>query len=206
MNKRKQQAIVRQQVDRLGRPPVEMIDREIARTDYEEAYLRLSKQVFWGLVIFAAVIILITNLWITVLQVDGSSMSPLLRLDEIILVRRTRAIDRGDIIAFTHNNKVYIKRVIGMGGETVSIDESGIVSIDDEVLRESYIAHKTRGASDIEYPFRVRSGVYFVLGDNRKQTMDSRLEVFGTVTEEQVIGKVFFRLWPLFELGSIASD
>jgi signal peptidase I len=203
---KKKQIIVRQQVDRLGRPPVEMIDREITRTDYEEEYLRLSKRALWGLLITAAVVILITNLWITVLQVDGSSMSPLLGLDEVILVHRTNDVGHGDVIAFTHNNKVYIKRVIGVAGESIAIDESGNVLIDDEMQKERYITYRTRGASDIEYPFRIRSGTYFVLGDNRKQTMDSRLSTFGAVTKEQIIGKVFFRVWPLLEIGSISGE
>ena len=156
-----------------------------------------------GLFITTAAIIIVTNVWTAVLQIDGSSMNPLLQADEIVLVVRTDNPARNDIIAFYHNNKLHIKRVIALAGDLVDIDENGVVSINGETLEEPYVSELSRGNCDIEVPFMVPSGEVFVLGDNRPSSLDSRYSQFGTVNRDQIIGKVKLSLWPLSKMGSV---
>lgn len=116
---------------------------------------------------------------------------------------RNGTYQRGDIIAFYYNNKILVKRVIGMPGEWVDMDENGNVTIDGEPLEEPYLTEKSLGECDIELPYQVPEGRYFVMGDHRSVSSDSRSSQVGCVSEEQIVGKLLFRLWPLDEIGPI---
>ncbi|MCL2508299.1 MAG: signal peptidase I [Oscillospiraceae bacterium] len=204
MKDNKKDTLIRKQVDVLGRPGVEMLDREIARLERRESYIRLARGIIISLVAAAAVIILITNLWVGVLRIDGTSMSPLLEMNEIVLTKKSDITIKKDIIAFYHNNKLHIKRVIATAGDTVNIDAYGVVSVNGHVLNEPYVEEHSLGNCDIELPFHVASGTVFVMGDNRSVSVDSRDSHFGPVPREQVIGKVRFIVWPLSRAGKIS--
>ncbi|MCL2655737.1 MAG: signal peptidase I [Coriobacteriia bacterium] len=195
---------IREEVDRLGRPNVEMLDTEILRQERKESYSRLTRGVITGLIAAVAVILVVTNLWLAVLQVDGSSMNPLLRMNDIVLTVRTSSPAPSDVAAFYHNNKIYIKRVIAIGGDIVDITRDGRVSVNGTNLNEPYVARKSIGDCDIEFPYQVPSGTFFVLGDNRPTALDSRNSEFGTISRDQIIGKVIFRLWPLTRIKGIS--
>jgi len=188
---------IREQVDRLGRPTMDMLKSEIAWHERRESYLRLARGILLSLVATAATILTITNLWVTVLQVDGSSMNPHLGVGEIVIATRNDEPAQYDVIAFYHNNKLKIKRVIGRAGDTVNIDSSGAVFINGNELDEPYVINKSLGQGDVKFPFEVPLGTVFVLGDNRADSMDSRDTRFGPLPREQIIGKVVFSLWPL---------
>jgi signal peptidase I len=189
--------IVREQVDRLGRPSRELLRREIARRERMEAYLRLAGAALAGLVAVVGAIIIATNLWVTFFQIDGSSMNPLLQMDEVILAVNKDNPAKNDIIVFYYNNKLHVKRVIAAAGEMVDIDGSGIVTVNGRRLAEPYIAEPSLGSCDIVFPFQVPPETVFVLGDNRPASLDSRDSRFGPVPREQIVGKVVFRIWPL---------
>ncbi|MCL2105948.1 MAG: signal peptidase I [Oscillospiraceae bacterium] len=197
-------AKIREQVNALGLPCIETLNREIARQERLRAYRRLALGLLAGLVVAAAVIVLITNLWVAVLRIDGSSMTPLLKMDEIVLAVRTGSPEKNEIIALNHNNKLHIKRVVALAGDRVDIGEDGVVSVNGNALSEPYVSEPSFGSCDIELPFQVPPGAVFVLSDNRADSIDSRDSRFGVVEREQVIGKVIFRMWPLPRLGSIA--
>ena len=198
---------IRDQVDALGsRLPRAMVQDELTRLEHGRAYKRLMWAILIGLVVSAAAIVIITNLWLAVFKVNGSSMNPLLQMDEIVLATRTDDPFRNDVIAFYHNNKLHIKRVIAIGGDKVDIDAVGNVSLNGEKLREPYITQPSRGDCDIEMPFTVPSGSFFVLGDHREASVDSRESDFGAVNRDQVIGRVTFILWPLSRMDTIESD
>ena len=194
---------IRKQLDRLGRPAVAALDREIARMERREAYVRLARGALAGLITAAAAVVIATNLWVAVLQIDGTSMNPLLQMDEIVLAVRNGKPARNDIIAFTHSNHIYIKRVVAAGGDRVDIRRDGTVAVNGTILDEPYVTGLSLGSCDVEFPFHVPPGTVFVLGDNRPSALDSRDSGFGTVGGEQVVGKVICRIWPLSRAGIV---
>ena len=193
----KSESTIRSEIDRLGQPSIESLDHEIARVDSRRSWMRLSALILSGLIIAVAAVFIAGNLWLTALRVDGSSMNPLLQNNDTVLVARTDHPAKNDVIAFYHDNEIYIKRAIATGGDVVSISEDGFVSVNGKVLIEPYVARKSLGNCTIIFPYQVPSGTYFVLGDNRPTALDSREESFGTISNEQIVGKIVFRLWPI---------
>ena len=193
---------VRAVVDRLGRPSLEVLDREIARQERRDAYAKLALRALLALILTASVVVLLTNLWLSVLQIDGTSMTPQLQLGDVVLAVKTDSPAQKDVISFYYNNKTYVKRVIGKSGDWIDISGEGIVSVNGRVLSEPYVAELGVGDCGIELPYQVPSGTVFVMGDNRPISKDSRGPL-GPIDKEQIIGKVVFRLWPLSRAGRV---
>lgn len=155
------------------------------------------------LLVVAAISVLLTTLWMPVLQIYGSSMSPTLEPGDLVLSVKNEKLESGDVVAFYQGNKLLIKRVIATSGQWVDIDNDGVVTVDGTTLDESYIRELSLGNCDIELPHQVKEAHYFIMGDNRDTSLDSRASVIGDVSEEQIEGKVVFRIWPLNKFGSI---
>ena len=132
-----------------------------------------------------------------ILQVSGSSMKPIYEEGDVVLTFNTNNIKSGDVIAFYHGNKILIKRVIAGSGNWINIDDSGQVYINGVLLKENYVKELLLGESDIEYPYQVPSGEWFVLSDNRTNLVDSRNTEIGSVSKNEIIGKILFRIWPI---------
>ena len=184
-------------------PTVQQLEAELKREKYRGRYWKMLRGTVAVLVVVAATAVLISNLLLPILRIYGSSMTPTLVNGNIVAAVRNGTYQRGDIIAFYYNNKILVKRVIGMPGEWVDMDESGNVTIDGEPLEEPYLTEKSLGECDIELPYQVPEGRYFVMGDHRSVSSDSRSSQVGCVSEEQIVGKLLFRLWPLDEIGPI---
>lgn len=184
-------------------PTVQQLEAELKREKYRGRYWKMLRGTVAVLVVVAATAVLISNLLLPILRIYGSSMTPTLVNGNIVAAVRNGTYQRGDIIAFYYNNKILVKRVIGMPGEWVDIDENGTVTIDGEPLEEPYLTEKSLGECDIELPYQVPEGRYFVMGDHRSVSSDSRSSQVGCVSEEQIVGKLLFRLWPLDEIGPI---
>lgn len=184
-------------------PTVQQLEAELKREKYRGRYWKMLRGTVAVLVVVAATAVLISNLLLPILRIYGSSMTPTLVNGNIVAAVRNGTYQRGDIIAFYYNNKILVKRVIGMPGEWVDIDENGNVTIDGEPLEEPYLTEKALGECDIELPYQVPEGRYFVMGDHRSVSSDSRSSQVGCVSEEQIVGKLLFRLWPLDEIGPI---
>lgn len=186
------------------RPTSEQIAAELSRLETKDKRSRGFKLIIATIVVVAAVAVLVAMLWLPVLQVVGRSMSPTLEAGQIVIVTKGRSnVERGDIIAFYYNDKTLIKRVIGIPGDEISIDEAGDVYINGELYDEGYITSKSAGQISVEFPLTVEEGSYFVLGDSRAISMDSRSSEIGTVADSRIIGEVIFRLWPLGEAGTV---
>ncbi|MBP3927684.1 MAG: signal peptidase I [Clostridium sp.] len=155
------------------------------------------------LITVAAMAVLVATLWLPVLRIYGSSMTPTLQDGEIICTVKASNFEPGDIISFYYNNKILVKRVIARPGEWINIDESGTVSVNGEVLEEPYLVEKALGDTDIELPYQVPDGKIFVMGDHRSTSVDSRNTAVGCVAQEQVVGKIVFRVWPFERLGAV---
>ena len=183
------------------RPTVEQLEQEIKRVKYRSRYRTVLKSTVYTLITVAAVAVLVATLWLPVLQIYGSSMTPTLQDGEIVFSVKTEQMSQGDIVAFYYNNKILVKRVIAGPGDWVNILEDGTVLVNDEVLEEPYLAEKSFGDADIELPYQVPDGRIFVMGDHRATSVDSRHTTVGCVAQEQIVGKIIFRIWPLERLG-----
>lgn len=182
-------------------PSKEVITNELKRERNRIRYRRILKSTVYGLVIVAAVSALIATLLIPVLQISGNSMEPTLNNGEIVLLVKTSSLDRGDLCGFSHSNKILIKRVIGIPGDVIVIDEEGTVFVNGEAIDEPYISEKGIGECDIEFPYTVPENSYFVMGDHRATSIDSRSSVIGCIGYDQIFGKIFFRVWPFGSFG-----
>ncbi|MBR4278942.1 MAG: signal peptidase I [Clostridia bacterium] len=184
-------------------PSITEIQRErkrIRRKDYYKKALRGTVSV---LIVVAAVAVLITTLFLPILQISGDSMSPTLEHDEIVVLLKSREFKRGDLIGFYYQGKILIKRVIALPEEEVVIDADGNVYVNGEILEENYITEKELGNCDLEFPYKVPAASYFVLGDRRNNSVDSRNTAIGSVPNDDIIGKVFVRVWPFSDFGFV---
>lgn len=182
------------------KPNVAQIEAELKREKYKRRYHRVLRSTIYSLIVVAAVSVLVATLWLPVLQIYGSSMTPVLEDGDIVVSLKSSDFQRGEIIVFYYNNKILVKRVIGLAGDWVNIDEDGTVYINGEELEEPYLAEKALGDCDIELPYQVPDGRMFVLGDHRSVSADSRSTAVGCVAAEQIVGKLVFRVWPLNEI------
>lgn len=151
--------------------------------------------IIYALIVIAAIIVLVVTLF-PVLQVTGNSMEPTLKEGNIVIIRKTDHYETGDICAFYYDNKILLKRVIGVPGDTVDMDDHGNISVNGELLKEDYITEKNSGDYDIVFPCEVPEDCYFVMGDNRSVSIDSRSSLIGFVDKDKMAGKVLFKLWP----------
>lgn len=176
---------------------------ELKKEKYKFRYKSLLKSTIYVLIVVVAVSVLIATLIFPVLRISGSSMTPTLVSDDIVLCINKTNFSSGDIVAFYYNNRILVKRVIAISTDWVDIDELGNVFVNDELLEEGYIKDKDRGNSDISFPYQVPEDSYFVLGDQRDSSIDSRNSLIGAVSSDDIIGRVVFRVWPLKRVSII---
>lgn len=186
-----------------GVPSVEQLENQLKRERHKVRYTYALRTTIYTLLAVAAVAILVATLWMPVLQIYGNSMVPTLNEGEIIVTVKGGNLQQGDIIAFYYNNKVLVKRVIAGPGSWVDIDEDGTVYVDEQELSEPYLKEKAYGECDITLPYQVPDGRYFVLGDHRSTSIDSRSTSVGCVAVEDLLGKLVFRIWPLSTMGRL---
>ena len=177
-------------------PTKKQVETERKRCRRQKAYNKALSGTVYVLTIVAAVAVLIATLVLPVLQIEGTSMSPTLANGDIVLLTKTTSFDRGELCGFSWNNKLLIKRVIGLPGDWIEIDTDGTVYLNGEQLDEPYAEQLAVGECDLEFPFQVPQEQYFVLGDMRESSIDSRNTLIGCVEKDQIVGKVFFRIWP----------
>ena len=174
--------------------------KRIRRKDYYRQALRGTVSV---LVVVAAVAVLIATLFLPILQISGDSMSPTFEHDEIVVLLKTKKFERGDLIGFYYQGKILLKRVIALPEDEVAIDADGTVYVNGELLEEPYVTDKGLGDCDLEFPYKVPGTSYFVMGDRRSNSVDSRNSVVGSIPQEDIIGKVFVRVWPFSRFGFV---
>ena len=184
-------------------PSAEQLEAELKREKYKRRYHSVLRSTIYTLITVAAIAVLVATLWLPVLQIYGSSMTPTLQDGEIIFSVKTADLEPGDIVAFYYNNKILVKRVICGPGDWVNIDEDGTVYVNEVWLKEPYLAEKALGDCNIELPYLVPDGKIFVMGDHRSTSVDSRNTAVGCVAQEQIVGKIIFRIWPLNRLGDV---
>ena len=184
-------------------PTIEELQMELNRVRYRRRYNAVLKSTIYALITVAAVAVLVATLWLPVLRTYGSSMTPTLYDGEIIFSMKTSKMEPGDIVAFYYNNKILVKRVVAGPGDWVDIDEDGTVYVNEKLLDEPYLVEKAYGETNIELPYQVPDGKYFVMGDHRATSVDSRNTSVGCVTQEQIVGRILFRIWPLEQISIV---
>ena len=189
-------------------PTSPQLEAELNRARYRRRYRNVLRSTVYTLITVAAIAVLVATLLMPVLQIYGSSMTPTLADGDIVLSLKQSDFESGDVVAFYYNNKILVKRVIAQSGEWVDITPEGDVyvgktSSDMQLLEEPYLKEKALGDCIIEFPYQVPESRVFVLGDHRSVSVDSRNTAVGCVAEEQLVGRLVFRVWPLACFGDI---
>lgn len=193
----------KRKVDYTSFPTAEQIETAILKTKYSQKYKKVLKSTLSSLIVVAAIAVLIATLMLPVLQIQGSSMEPTLNDEEIVVLVKTSRLKRGQLCCFSYQNKLLIKRIIGIPGDTININEDGFVFVNEKPIDEPYILDRALGECDVKFPMYVSENHYFILGDHRSTSIDSRSSAVGLVSSDQIVGKIFFRVWPFDVLGSI---
>lgn len=186
-------------------PGTDQLEAELQRERYKKRFRRVLRSTVYALVVTAAVSVLVATLWLPILRITGSSMAPTLNDGEIVISLKGGKYSSGDLVSFYIGNKILIKRVIALPGQWVNVDADGNVYVDDQLLDEPYLEEKAFGECDIELPYQVPDGHYFVMGDHRSTSVDSRSSTVGCITDEQIVGRIVFCVWPFSEFGTLGQ-
>ncbi len=184
-------------------PTADQFYAEMKRVRYKKNFRKTIIATVNSLIVVAAVSVLVSLLFLPVLRVTGTSMTPTLYNDELVICNKRSNYKQGDMIAFYFNNKILLKRVIGLPGDWIEITEDGTVFVNGEMLDEPYIDEKSLGECDIEFPYQVPESRIFVMGDHRATSVDSRTSMVGCIADEYIIGRLIFRVWPFEEVGPL---
>ena len=191
-------------LDSVELPSIAQVEAELNDIKSRKKYGRALRNTVYVLIVVAAVAVLISTLVLPVLQVSGESMEPTLSDGDIIVLVKTNKYETGELIGFYYQNKLLLKRVIASAGDYVDIDDDGVVSVNGVALDEPYVSELSKGTCDIALPYQVPDGRIFVMGDHREVSIDSRAKAVGCIDKEQIVGRVFFRIWPLSGISHIS--
>lgn len=200
---RKVRARLMENKKKMDLPTAEQLEQELKRLKYRHSFAFTLRSTVVSLIVVAAIAVMISTMIMPVLRVTGTSMTPTLQNDQVIICNKLAECQKGDVVAFYYNNKVLIKRVIGVAGDVIDISGDGVVSVNGEPLDEPYVSELALGECDIELPYQVPDNRIFVMGDHRSVSIDSRSTSVGCVAIENVIGKVLLRVYPIDSFGKI---
>ena len=180
-----------------NQPPFDkqQVKKEKDRLAQRKKYFRMLRNTFAVLIVVAAIAVLISTLFMPIIQVSGDSMEPALKNGDILMLVRSKSFESGDICCVSWQNKMLLKRVIGLPGDEINIDEQGNVFVNGKELDEPYASEKSLGECDVKFPLTVPSDTFFVLGDKRETSIDSRSTAIGCVQKDQIVGRVLLTLW-----------
>ena len=184
-------------------PTVVQLQEELEREKYKKRYRKALMSTIYSLIIVAAVAVLIATLALPVMEISGSSMEPTLNDKEIVLLMKTTKFKESELICFSYQNKLLIKRVIGKAGDSIKFVELGFVYVIGQAIVEPYVTDRALGECDLKFPYIVPENHYFVMGDPRSTSIDSRSSVIGAINKDQIVGKIMFRIWPFDKVGFV---
>ena len=185
-------------------PATAEIEEEYNRVRYRRRFRGTVRSTIFSLVVVAALAVLVAVLFLPILRIYGTSMHGTLDGGDIAVSVKSNSFEPGDIVAFYYNSNLLVKRVIASAGDWVDISEDGTVYVNQQELDEPYLKEpKALGETNIKLPYQVPEGKIFVMGDNRAVSIDSRNSSIGCIAEEQLVGKIVFRVWPLSGFGAV---
>ena len=171
-------------------PSTEEVAAERERLAYQNRYQRVLRSTVYILVVVAAAAVLLATLFLPVLQVSGDSMNPTLQDKDIILLVKTGDMKTGDLCGFYWQNKLLLKRVIGLPGDVITLDEDGVVTVNGQTLDEPYVDELALGECDIKFPYQVPENRYFVS------------DLIGLSVIDDATGTVYGTVQDVFETGA----
>lgn len=184
-------------------PQTGELTQAVKRERYLHRFRMTIRSTFLSLVVVAAVAVLVAVLLLPILRIYGKSMNGTLDSGDIVVSVKSTSLETGDIVAFYYNNNILVKRVMANPGDWVDIDKEGNVYVNNVLIDEPYLDEKAYGETNIELPYQVPEGKIFVMGDNRSVSIDSRNTSIGCIAEEQIVGKIVFRVWPFMQFGTV---
>ena len=187
-------------------PSASQLDEELQRVSHRSRFRKLLRSTVYTLIVVSAVAVLVAVLFMPVLRIYGTSMTPTLNEGEIVISIKGSDIEYGDVVGVYYGSKLLIKRCIAQEHQWVNIDKAGNVFVDGELLEEPYLTEKAFGECDLDLPYQVPDQCVFVMGDHRATSIDSRNTSVGCIDRENVVGKIVFRVWPLSEFGSLREN
>lgn len=187
----------------LEMPEIPLLVKELKRERNKYRFATVLRSTFNTLLVVAAVAVLVATLLTPVLQIYGSSMTPTLEEGQFVVSIKGNDFEQGDLVSFYIGNKLLVKRVIAGPGDWVDIKEDGTVLVNGEEIDEPYLSEKAFGDCDLELPYQVPESRYFMLGDHRETSVDSRSTVIGCIAKDQIVGKIVLCVWPLVDFGVI---
>lgn len=196
---------MRQQIlkENIEVPELSQLEAELRREEYRRRYKRTLRSTIFVLIVVAAAAVLAATVWLPVFRIYGSSMTPTVSEGEIVVSMKGMSFEKGDVVAIWFGNKLLVKRVIAGPGEWVDIDQDGNTYVNSQLLDEPYVSERALGECNIELPYQVPEGRYFVMGDHRSTSQDSRSTAVGCIPEEQIVGRIVMRVWPLSSFGRV---
>lgn len=188
----------------IAMPSTDALKQELSRSRRNSGRRRILRNTLYALITVAAAAVLVATLWMPVLQIYGTSMTPALTEGDIVVSLKGSDYNQGDIVGFYYGNKLLVKRCIAGPGDWVDINEDGTVYVNGAMLDEPYLMEKALGDCDLKFPYQVPDGKWFLMGDHRSTSVDSRNSSVGCVSDEQIVGRIAFRIWPLSGFGSVS--
>lgn len=184
-------------------PERPVLEEVVRRQQYRRRYGLVLRSTVYTLIVVAALAVLVATLWTPVLQIYGSSMTPTLSEGQFVVSIKGAKFEQGDLVSFYIGNKLLVKRVIAGAGDWVDITEDGTVYVNGETLDEPYVDELAFGQCDLKLPYQVPESSYFLMGDHRESSVDSRSSAVAGVAHEQIVGKIVFCVWPLSDFGVV---
>ena len=184
-------------------PPMDLVEKELKRERYRSRFGQVLRSTLYSLIVVAAIAVLVATIWLPVLRIYGSSMTPTLSEGNIVVTVKGGNFKYGDVVGLYVGNRLLVKRVIAGPGQWVNILEDGTVFVDGHQLDEPYLEEKALGDCNIDLPYQVPDGRYFVMGDHRSTSVDSRNSAVGAIADEEIVGKIVFCVWPFKQMGRV---
>ena len=182
-------------------PRIDELKGELRRERYKRRFRRVLRKTVDALIVVAAIAAIIATLVLPVLEIAGTSMEPNLNDGDIVLLVKTDKLETGDLCAFYYSNKILIKRVIATPGDYLWLEDDGTVFLNGTELEEPYLTEKALGECDISFPYQVPENAFFMMGDQRETSIDSRSSVIGCISSDHIIGKIVCKFWPISEFA-----